>query len=303
MKITLIRGGLSAEREVSLRTGAAIEKALLELSHTVNVLDPKIDGYGALVTNRPDVAFVALHGKGGEDGSVQGLLQSLKIPFTGSGVLCSALCYDKILTKLYLKQFGVVTPEFFFLSHDTSIGDFLKDNSFMFPLIVKPSREGSTFGVTIVKDLNGLAVAIGEAKKYCPDILIERFIAGGEMTVGILNGKALPVVEIAPKTGFFDYESKYTPGKTEYFAPARIDAALSDTLKKISELVYKKLGCRGAPRADFMIDAKTNQPYFLEINTVPGMTETSLLPKAARCVGIEFNQLCAEILRSAALDA
>lgn len=301
MKVALLLGGTSPEREVSLRSGGAIKQALTATGHDVLEVDPK-NGFDLLLSHRPDACFIALHGKDGEDGTVQGLLECLKIPYTGSGVMSSALCYDKILTKAYLRQFGIVAPQDYVLTKNTSLDEFLAKNQFQFPVVAKPSREGSTFGITIAKDLNELRTAVVEAKKYCSDILVEQFIQGKEVTVGILNGKALPVVEIAPKKGFFDFESKYTAGQTEYFVPARIDENLTKTLQRISENICEKLNCEGAPRLDFMI-GENNIPYFLEINTIPGMTETSLLPKAAKSAGMDFQSLCAEILKSARLKS
>lgn len=299
-RVSLILGGLSKEREISLKTGEAIFKALTGLGYQVSKFDPKHDDI-IFLRDKTDVAFIALHGKYGEDGCIQGLLETLGIPYTGAGVMASATCYDKIRTKLYLKNYNVLTPEFWIFDSSEEIADFIAQQEFNFPVIVKPNREGSTFGATIVKENTLLSQAIADAARYDQKVLIEHYIVGDEVTVAVLDGKALPSIEIVPKSGFYDFESKYTPGKTEYHVPARISDALNQHLARLSEDIVRHLDCRGAPRVDYMIDKK-NEPYFLEINTIPGMTETSLLPKAARGVGIEFAELCERILLSARLD-
>lgn len=300
-KILLILGGLSAEREVSLKTGAAIGKALETLGHEVVKFDPKIDGYETLMKSAAEVAFIALHGRYGEDGTIQGILESLKIPYTGSGILSSALCYDKVRTKIFLQHYGVTTPLFALYLASENSKDFIENLKMKAPVIVKPNREGSTIGMTIVKKMEDLENALALAAKSGTEILVEDFIQGTEVTVGVLNGKALPVIEIAPKSGFYDYESKYTPGKTEYHVPARISVEMEAHLRDLSEKIFSWMGCRGCARMDYIL-AGDGQPYFLEVNTIPGMTETSLVPKAAKGAGIEFVDLCEEILQGATLD-
>ena len=299
--VVVIQGGTSAEREISLRSGAAITNALKTKGYPVFCFDPKTDKLSELMTQKIDAVFIALHGKHGEDGEIQGCLEFLKIPYTGSNVLASALCYDKILTQIFLAQFEIPMPSLssFKFSYWKERG--WNQKGFRFPLIVKPSREGSTFGITVVHKPERLDAAIEEAAKFCEDILIEEYIQGKEMTVGLLNGKALPVVEICPQSGFFDFEAKYTKGKTEYYTPARIPEKISDHLKILSEKIFEVMGLSGAPRVDFMLD-ESDRPYFLEVNTIPGMTETSLLPKAAKAQGISFEDLCEEILKAAILN-
>jgi D-alanine--D-alanine ligase len=299
-RVAVILGGLSKERDVSLRSGEAVYKALVVKGYQVMKFDPKTDDFNDLKT-KTDVAFVVLHGRYGEDGCLQGLLESFKIPYTGSGVTSSALCFSKILTKLFLKNIHVVMPKDWIVTASDNIPEVIAKNKFALPVIVKPNREGSTIGMSIVRDQKDLAKAIKNALEYDDEILVEEFIKGTEVTVSVLNGKALPPVEIAPKSGFYDYESKYTVGKTEYFVPARIDKKVADHLVKISERIVKEMGCRGTPRIDYIINDK-GEAYFLEVNTIPGMTETSLLPKAAQAVGLGFAELCEEILASAKLN-
>lgn len=298
-RIVVILGGLSKEREVSLRSGEAVFTALKGLGYHVSKFDPKYEKLEGLRKNA-DVAFNILHGKFGEDGCMQGFLEMHAIPYTGSGILSSALCNDKIRAKIVASEHGIKTPQSW-----THVGGnlalFIADTAFSFPVVVKPNREGSTIGVTIVKDRAGLKAAIEIARTSCPEVMVEQYIAGTEVTVGLINGRALPSIEIVPKTGFYDYTCKYTPGMTEYIVPARLNAEVLQRLAVGSEVAYKALMCRGAPRADYIID-KDGEIYFLEMNTLPGMTETSLLPKAARAAGMDFAALCAEILRCATLD-
>ena len=299
-KIVVILGGWSKERPVSLKTGEAVYGNLKALGLAVEKFDPQTDDLARL-KGRFDSAFIALHGNYGEDGCIQGLLELLKIPYTGSGVLSSALCYDKIKTKELVQKQGVLTPRYWVYHQGDAVDAFLQKNEIRVPVIAKPNKEGSSFGAVIIRETPALAKGIKESAQYGTEILIEELIQGKEVTVGLLNGRALPSVEIAPKSGFYNYESKYTAGKTEYFVPARIDKSVEERIKQQSESIVKCLGCRGAPRVDFMLDQHDN-PCFLEVNTIPGMTETSLLPKAARAEGLDFGSLCVEILRAAKLD-
>ena len=295
MKVLVLQGGDSPEREVSFKTGAAVIKALTALGHTVSAFDPKLDPVTQILAFHPDVAFIALHGKGGEDGSVQGLLECLKIPYTGSGILVSALCLNKLLTKQALAPHGILMPHHWvFHKNDLSLEDTLA--TLTHPVVVKPNADGSTIGITVVHRADDMTAALQTAFGSGDTVLVEEFIAGKELTVGLLNGKALAIVEIAPKSGFYDYESKYTPGKTEYFCPARLDGALTNQILRQSEKIVRVLGCRGAPRVDYML-SQDGRPYFLEVNTIPGMTETSLLPKTAKAAGMSFEDLCAAILK------
>lgn len=300
-RVTVIQGGTSSEREVSLRSGAAMAKAFGELSHEVAVFDPKTDDYEQLIMSQPDAAVIALHGNLGEDGCIQGLLECHKIPYTGSGLCASALCYDKIRSKIFLKHYRVATPDFWIYNGAEDLTAFLQHSRIPTPVIVKPSREGSTVGIVIVHRKTELEGAILQAQKFCREVLIERFITGREVTAGVIDGEPLPLIEVAPKSGFYDYEAKYTPGKTDYILPARVSKKIEKKTRELSAAIYSWLGCRGAARVDYIVDKK-HVPQFLEINTIPGMTETSLLPKAAAAAGIDFNGLCEKILQGATLD-
>lgn len=296
-KVAVLLGGNSPEREVSFNSGKAVAQALRDAGYDVSTFDPKKDPISKLIDHKPDVAFIALHGKGGEDGTIQGMLDYFNIPYTGSKVLESALCLDKILTKQIIKEHEITTPKFQIFHKDDLIKEVLEFH-LKFPAIVKPHNDGSTIGMSIIQSQNELKPALKIALEYSDNILVEEFISGKEVTVGMINGKALPLIEIAPVSGFYDYEAKYTKGKTEYFVPARIEDNLAKDIQSISEKIYKVLNLRGAPRVDFII-SEDKQPYFLEVNTIPGMTETSLLPKAAKANGLSFQDLCVKILEAA----
>jgi D-alanine-D-alanine ligase len=297
MKIAVLMGGTSSEREISLKTGNAIEKALRSQGLQVTGIDADSQLATKLLAEKVDLAFLALHGKYGEDGSVQGLLEVMGIPYTGSGVLASALAFHKAKTKAVLGFHHIPTPQFAvltqtdFVSHPGKI----KELVWQYPIVVKPCEEGSTFGVSLVRSPDELEVACNHAFRYGKEALIEDYISGQEVTVGILGDQALPVVEVIPLSGFYDYESKYTIGKTEYVVPARLEEKLYQQLQHWGLCTHRALGCRGASRVDIRIDQQGN-PFVLEVNTIPGMTETSLLPKAARVAGIPFEELVKRIL-------
>lgn len=295
-KIAVLRGGLSAEREVSLRTGAAVLKALSESGYAVIDIDAGRDLAERLRSEGAEVAFIALHGRFGEDGTVQGLLELLGIPYTGSGVLASALAMDKVTTKRLLIYHGLQTPAFaiFRQGDDPRTVDWQD-----WPAIVKPAREGSTIGVAIVRRAEELPAALAAALVYDSTVLIEEFIEGMEITVGVLDGEALPIIQVAPKGGFYDYHAKYTAGQTEYILPAPLPALLYTQVQEAAAAAFRALGCVGAARVDFMV--RGEEFFCLEVNTIPGMTETSLLPKAARQAGISFAQLTQRILAGAGL--
>jgi D-alanine-D-alanine ligase len=295
-KIAVLRGGLSAERDVSLRTGAAVLKALRESGYTVIDVDAGRDLAERLRHEGADIAFIALHGRFGEGGTVQGLLELLGIPYTGSGVLASALAMDKVTTKQVLIYHGVKTPAFatFRQGDDPGAVDWQ-----CWPAIVKPAREGSTIGVGIVQRAEELPAALTAALLHDSTVLIEEFIEGMEVTVGVLDGEALPIIQVLPKGGFYDYHAKYTAGQTEYILPAPLPADIYKRLQDAAAAAFRFLGCAGAVRVDFMV--RGNEFFCLEVNTIPGMTETSLLPKAARQAGISFEQLAQRILAGAGL--
>lgn len=294
-KIAVLMGGLSAEREVSLRTGKAISQALTRCGYEVTDIDAGRDLAQQLEKTGVEVAFIALHGRFGEDGTVQGLLELADIPYTGSGVLASSLAMDKVATKKMLCYHGIATPGFAVMRRGQKICGTLPD----YPLVVKPAREGSTIGISIVHDEQELAAGLEEAFRHDDLVLVEQFIAGAEVTVGVLDGQPLPIIQVVPKGGFYDYQSKYTPGQTEYLLPAPLPETLYGALQDSAVQVFEAIGCCGAARVDFMVT--DTDFYCLEVNTIPGMTETSLLPKAANAVGMSFDELVERILEGASL--
>lgn len=297
-KIAVLMGGLSAEREISLRTGRAVLAALQEGGYAAVGIDAGRDLAARLAAEKAEVAFIALHGRFGEDGTVQGLLEMLGIPYTGSGVMASAIAMDKVTTKKILLYHELPTPAFDVFSRGDEMGVFLGRRRH-FPLVVKPAREGSTIGVSVVRDGNELRDGIESALAHDDLVLVEDFIKGLEVTVGVLDGEPLPVIQVVPKGGFYDFQAKYTAGQTEYLVPAPLEGALYERLQQVAAAAFRALGCAGAARVDFMV--REREFYCLEVNTIPGMTETSLLPKAARQAGISFGELVQRILEGAAL--
>ena len=305
--VAVVMGGPSAEREVSLNTGAAIASALREAGYT-NVVELDLDPHNfaaQLAECKAEVVFNAVHGLYGEDGRLQTLLEICNIPYTGSGMVASVVCMDKVLTKRMLRDAGVPTPKCLILnSGDADIKEQIMQ-TFTLPVVIKPASQGSSIGVEIVKEEAQLDEALASAFKYSRDILAEEFIAGKELTVAMMqkDGEvvALPVIHIAPHSGTYDYHSKYTKGATEYICPADLDEETTKKVQEIAKHAYRVLGCSGVARADVMLD-EAGSGYVLEINTVPGMTATSLVPKAAAAVGMSFPELCDIILQSASLD-
>jgi len=302
MRIGLLLGGPSSEREVSFKTGRAVASALIKEGLEVAEIDVGKDVVKLLDDIKaadPQVVFIALHGRFGEDGVVQGMLEYLGIPYTGSGVLASALAMDKVASKRIFAHHGIYVPRYSILRRGgwTLPGEIPLD-SLSYPLVVKPAAEGSTIGVSMVETPDGLDEAVDEAYKYGDMVLVEEFIDGRELTVGILGGEPLPVIEIIPQTGFYDYKSKYTPGLTSYEVPAVLSRETCLLVQDMALLAHRALGCQGASRVDFRL-SQDDIPYVLEVNTIPGMTETSLLPKAALAAGISFRELVLKILESA----
>lgn len=305
--VAVVMGGPSAEREVSLNTGAAIANALREYGYTNVVkidLDPRNFGK-QLAESKAEVVFNAVHGLYGEDGRLQTLLEIREMPYTGSGMIASVSCMDKVITKRMLRDAGISTPACLIVNKKESG---IKENimqRFSLPVVIKPASQGSSIGVEIVKEENQLDEALANAFKYSRDILVEEFIGGKELTVSMMqkDGEvvALPVIHIAPHSGTYDYHSKYTKGATEYICPADLDEETTKKVQEISKQAYEVLGCSGVARADVMLDEEGNG-YVLEINTVPGMTATSLVPKAAAAAGISFPELCNIILQSASVN-
>ncbi len=300
-KIGVLMGGVTKEREISLRTGNAISASLKRMGHNVADIDVGSDIVDRLKAESVDVAFIALHGKFGEDGCIQGLLEMMRIPYTGGGVMGSSVGMDKIVCDMVAMQLGIPTPrELAFNIKEESVESFIGRLTIPVPLIVKPSREGSTINMTIVKSSDELPRAINAAAGSDDKIIVQEYLAGKEITVGLLNGRALPPLEIAPKSGFYDYASKYTKGATEYIIPARISSKAAERIQEWSVAVFGALDCSGTARCDYIV-GENDRAFFLEINTIPGMTELSLVPKAAAHIGISFDQLVEEILNTAAL--
>lgn len=299
-KIGVMMGGLSREREISMRTGKAILKALTEKGYHALPVDVGKDIAETLIKDPIEVAFIALHGRFGEDGTIQGMLELMRIPYTGSGVLASALALHKIMAKKFFFCEHLPTPTYEVFYRDDIEKNSPKTTSLPLPVVVKPAREGSTIGVSIVRRPEDLVPALKEAGQYDEEILVEEFMKGSEITVGILEDIPLPIIEIVPKSGFYDYHSKYTKGETEYIIPARIPREKYLYAQEVSLRAFQALGCSGCARVDLMTDEEGN-PFVIDVNTMPGMTETSLLPKAAQYAGISFEDLVERILLGASL--
>lgn len=299
--VGVFMGGFSNEREISLRSGKAVAAGLKRQGYSVVEIDVGVDLIEKILKEKIEVGFITLHGRYGEDGAIQGLFEMLKIPYTGSGIQASAIAIDKILSKRLVEDRAFFTPRFqFFDQTTTHLENGIESFTLNFPVIVKPAREGSTIGIRKAFKMDELKIAIEEAFKIDSRVLVEELIVGPEVTAGILNGEALPIIEVVPKSGFYDFQSKYTPGATDYLIPARLDPILIQEIQETAVEIYQELGCEGCARADFMIDSE-QRPYFLEINTIPGMTETSLIPKAAAHSGLSFENLVEKILNSARL--
>ncbi len=300
LKIGVLMGGISSEREVSLNSGKAVFGALADLGYDVVSIDAREDLPHQLRYHNIDIAWLALHGKWGEDGSVQGLLEYMGIPYTGSGVLASAMAMNKPVARRMFQEAGLDVAE----GVVESVGK-LQDAGvsalpFDLPVVVKPAAEGSSVGVSIAKSEDEFAHAIAEVAKYDEYALVERFVAGREIHVGILNNKALGAIEIVPAEEFYNYAAKYTAGTTRYIYPAPVEKELYERLLDVGLRAHLALGCSGGTRVDTIV-SEDGTIYVLELNSLPGMTSTSLLPKIAQGVGIEFAQLCELILLDASL--
>jgi len=301
-RVAVLYGGRSSEREVSLKTGAAIAKALQEKGHDVVLVDVDGDVAAKLRAEKVAVAFNALHGRWGEDGCIQGLLEAMEIPYTGSGVTASAIGMDKILSKLLFRSVGLLVCDYKVFPAAAAVGIRVADLPFGLPCIVKPAAEGSSVGVSLVEQEADLTAACLEAAKWKGDVIVERFVKGKECQVAVLDGKALGVIEVVPANAFYDYAAKYTAGTTQYFYPARIPEAATKMLMESGERAHRALGCVGVTRTDFIL-VEDGSAYVLEVNTLPGMTATSLVPKIAAGSGIPFPELCERLLDGAALKA
>lgn len=304
-KILVLMGGESQEREVSLRSGRAVLQALEAKDYTAIPLDFTRDSLHKVLEINPDAVFIALHGKKGEDGTVQGFLDLLDIPYTGSGVAASAICMNKILSKKLFSYAQIPTPDFFVLDRDfldKGKGDIdLLLNPLGLPVVIKAPTQGSSIGTFIVHDKAAIEEAVNKALEFDDEILAEKYIEGTEITASVLGNEViqvLPLIEITSVNEFYDYQSKYTPGMCSHIIPARIDASTSKEIERIAARAYDALQCRGFARVDLIVD-RSGSPYVLEVNTVPGMTEMSLVPDAAKAAGIDFAHLVDHIVKLA----
>ena len=297
----MLRGGRSAERDVSLRSGAQVEQALRRQRHDVTGVDLDLKTWDVLRDGGFACVFNALHGRLGEDGTVQGMLELLALPYTGSGVLASALCMDKARAGAVMAGAGLHVPEFEDMEIEQGVSADVVEGlvaRFGLPLVVKPVREGSTIGLTIARDAEQVAGGLVLAARYDRRVLVQRFAAGTEITVGVLatpDLQVLPTLEIVSDNPVYDYDAKYTPGKSHHIIPARIPEAARVAASEAAGRAFTVLGCSGMGRVDIIVDAG-GTPWLLEVNTVPGLTELSLLPDAARAAGIPFDELCQRLI-------
>jgi D-alanine-D-alanine ligase len=291
-KVAVLFGGRSGEREVSLKSGSAVLAALQRQGVDAHAFDPASQDLSALKAF--DRAFIALHGRYGEDGTIQGALELMDIPYTGSGVMASALGMDKWRTKLLWTAAGVTTPNYVLMDDSTHAENVV--TALGVPLFVKPANEGSSIGVSKVKQAGDLMAAYHLAKQSDPLVIAEQFVGGGEYTVGILGETALPIVRIVPKNEYYDYEAKYLRDDTEYRCPSGLPAEQEKQIQAEALQAFNVLGCRGWGRVDFLMD-EAGKHYFLEVNTSPGMTDHSLVPMAAKAAGMDFDALVIRILQ------
>mgnify|MGYP000209518250 FL=1 len=296
-KIAVLLGGTSAEREVSLNSGTAVLNALRKQGYDAHPIDPKTFPVATLKEQGFDRVFNILHGRGGEDGTMQGLLEQIGIPYTGCGVMASALTMDKMRTKMLWKAFGlpVAEMEIVTVENRATLNPEVVVKKLGLPLMVKPSLEGSSVGLTKVKTMEELESAVDFALKFDRTVLIEEWLAGDEFTVPVLDGEVLPSIKIVPEGEFYDYEAKYISDNTQYFCPAGLTEAREQELRRLVKQAYDVVGCRGWSRIDVMADAE-GKFRLVEVNTNPGMTSHSLFPKSAATVGYSFEQLVEKIL-------
>jgi len=312
--VVVLMGGVSPEREISLRSGKAVAKALVDAGFNVSCIDVKDEKIEELGHRKIDVAFIALHGYFGEDGGVQQLLESKGIPYTGSGINASKLAMDKLATKKCFVEAGLKTPDYVTVTEFQELIEIRHEVMKLgLPVVLKPTRNGSSIGISIVKDLNNIQMGLEKAFEFGYEVIIEKYIKGRELTIGILDDKALPIIEIKPAMEFFNYDAKYKDDRTEYLivetilrddgdavgTPPRNVGFLSssqyDEAQELALNAHRVLGCKGFSRVDMLLDER-NTLYLLEVNTIPGFTEKSLLPKAAKAAGMSFPSLCEKIV-------
>jgi len=302
--VAVLSGGISLEREVSLRSGTRVADALADRGHQVTRLDVDAELVHRLTELRPDVVFLALHGTAGEDGTIQSMLEVLQLPYTGPDVLASSLAWNKPIAQGLYRRAGLTVPDHVTLSQQAfremgaaatmrRVADELG-----LPIVVKPVTGGSSLGLSYVEDVAELPPAVVGAFSYAPQVVLERFVAGTEVAVSVLDGEALPAVEIRPKEGVYDFAARYTAGATEFHAPARLDDAVLQRCADVATAAFAAIGCRHVSRADMIVD-ESGTPWLLELDTCPGLTETSLLPLAAQAAGLDFPDLCERIVQLA----
>jgi D-alanine-D-alanine ligase len=305
-RVAVLKGGGSLERQVSLRSGAQVEDALARLGHDVVAIDVGHDLVARLREAAVDVAFVAMHGRDGEDGTVQELLEILGIPYTASGVSACMRCADKVLSKHAMYDAGLPTPDFYSFTEtafkELGAADALGaiEGRLDFPIVVKPADQGSALGVRFARSAVDVPPALVAAFSYSHKVLLERHVHGRELAVSVLGDEALPVVEAVPREeDFYDFSARYTIGRTAFVCPAELDEALTERAQGLALEVFRLLGCRGFARVDLMLEQATGELYVLEVNAIPGLTETSLLPQAAEAAGIDFDRLIDRIVEMA----
>lgn len=296
-KVALLYGGSDSERDVSLQTGAAFRDALTRMNVNIIDLDFDADAVARLAQEPVDAALIALHGRVGEGGAVQGLLECLGIPYTGSGLLASSVAMDKDVAKKILRDAGVPTPRWF----ETDHADDERLTRVTFPVVVKPPNEGSSLGISIARTDEELTAAINEALRYDERVMVENFVQGRELSIGIFDGEILDIMEIVPASGVYDYEAKYLRDDTQYLLPAPIDADVRERSIAVALEAWDAIGCRGVGRVDVLLDEK-EMPWVLELNTVPGMTPSSIVPKMAAARGWSFDELVTRMLSAARTD-
>jgi len=307
-KVGVLFGGRSAEREVSKMSGNGVVQALQSQGVDAHLFDPAERSLAELAAEKFDRVFIALHGRYGEDGTLQGALEQLGIPYTGPGVMASAIAMDKVMSKRVWQSAGLPTPRFLVLDSETSSREELRQvpDVLGLPLMLKAPHEGSTIGISKVVGYSDMNDGFALCAKYDEVVLAEEFIAGRELTVPVLgagrNARALPIVEIRAPDGNYDYQHKYFTDDTKYLCPAPLDDALTQRIQSLAVQAFNAIGCEGWARVDFMLRASDDAPFLLEINTSPGMTSHSLVPMSAKQAGLSYEELCVEILKSAALD-
>jgi D-alanine-D-alanine ligase len=304
-RVAVLKGGRSLERQVSLRSGARVQDALERLGHEVAAIDAGTDLIRRLREAAPEVAFVAMHGRDGEDGTIQELLEILGIPYTGSGVLACVRAMDKVLAKHLMGEAGIPTPEFFAFNEtafrELGAADALHaiEERLDFPIVVKPSSQGSALGIKFARTAADVPGALVAAFSYDDKVLLERHVAGRDLAVSILDGEPLPIVEAVPRSeDFYDFESRYEIGRTAFVCPAELPDGATERAQELAVRTYRLLGCYGFARVDLMLD-EAGELAVLEANPIPGLTETSLLPQAAEAAGIGFDELVGRILELA----